>query len=335
MDLVKNKNQSDIINYRPNLKMDNVPSLNPTFGEGGDDSSVTVNPPTNEKSTCLSSFEENMPSNIVSSLENLINNAKAHKGYLFSQMANTQMGSKYINAKDEDTKMKIAKENENSLTGTTYLEAYLRVESIYNELLGIKEEYTKGTYGEHIGSSRAKEVDVADIDRISTLEREGDYENINYTSMFYETMISNIMNRYCFHMDDSALTDIGNFTEFKKPMPQNDKLNSLMSQNFHKKQEILQKDIFKDEKTAYNVRVALRNAFLSVQEYEDSLDAINSSFTEMNDEVLGLDIQRDLVNDLSESMQDLLSITTYSIMAKKDISSSLQNKSNIREYFVE
>lgn len=334
MDLVKNKNQSDIINYRPDLKMDNVPSLNPTFGDVANSSTATVKPPTNEKSTCLSSFEENMPSNIVANLEGLIGNAKAYKAYLFGQMANTQMGSKYLNAKDEETKNKIAKENENSLTGTTYLEAYLRVESIYNELMGIKEEYTKGTYGEHIGSSRAKEVDIADINRISTLEREGEYENINYTSMFYETMISNIMNRYCFQMDDSALSDIGNFSEFKKPMPQNDKLTSLMSQNFHKKQEILQKDIFKDEKTAYNVRVALRNAFLSVQEYEDSLDAINNSFTEM-DEVLALDIQRDLVNDLSESMQDLLSITTYSIMAKKDISSSLQSKSNIREYFVE
>lgn len=336
MDLNVNKQQSDIINYRPNLKMDNVPSLNSTFNNVGEiQKTVTITPPAYNKSLGLSTFEEYMPSKIVNSMENLLTMAHDYKANLSSQMAKTTIGAKYINAKDDEAKMAIAIENENSPGGTSYLEAYLQIKRIEEELRGIQEVYTMATYGEQISASMAREIDIADIDRMQTLENEGEEQYVNYTSLYYETMISNIMNRYCFHMEDSALSDVGSLYEISKSMPINDDLSRLISQNFNKKRDLLEKDILKDEKTAYNIRVALKNAFLAIQDYEDSLDAINTSLKDLDNDVLALELQNDLIGNLSESMEDLLSITTYSILAKNDIARSLSEKSSVREYFVE
>ena len=331
-----NKQQSDIINYRPDLKMENIPSLGSTFGDSNNGKlKVDIKPTLVEKSLNLSTFEQYSPYTVLEGLETLIDRAEEYKVKLRKQMSSTHMGSKYLNAKDDETRKNIEKENALSVHGTTYLECYSSLEYVHEELLGIKEVYSLGTYGDDIQSGRAREIDMADIDRIYTLEREQETENVNYTSIYYETLVSAILQKYCFDMDEYVLCDIGNLNEFSKSMPKNDKLVELMSQNFQKKGEILQKDIFKDKKTSYNIRVALRNTFLAIQEYEDSLDAIRDSLTDMDNDVLALEMQRDLLSNLSESMEDLLSSTTYSVMAKQDIAKSLLGKSNIREYFIE
>lgn len=329
-----NKSQSDIINYRPDLKMDHLPSLNPTFEDKVDKHTGIV---VEEEilSVALREFTENTPSSTLLEMDNMLGYISEYKKDIINKLANTDMGKKYLSEVDEDKKQEIIEENSNMVNGTTYLESLLEIEKIENEVKDVRQVYSNATYGEDISSDKAEQVDNSFIDKLSILERENDTDSINYTGLYYETMISSIMKNYNFKMLDECIGPIAGTTDFCKSMPFNDKYSKLLSNNFKKNQEILKNDICKDEKTAYNVRVALRNAFLAVQDYEDSLEAINSTNLILDDYELALELKRDGMKSLSSSLSELTTATMYSTMSKSDIASTLANKSNVRGYFIE
>lgn len=329
-----NKSQSDVINYRPDLKMDYIPSLNSTF-EDKVNKHIGIVEEEDTRSVVLREFEENTPSSTLLEMDNMLGYILDYKSDLKNKLANTDIGKKYLSEVDEDKKQEIADENSNKVDGTTYLESLLEIEKIESEVKDVRQIYSNATYGEDVSYEKASNVDNSFINKLSVLEKENDTDSINYTDLYYENMISSIMKTYSFKMLDEGVGPIAGITDFCKSMPFNDKYSKILSNNFEKKQEILKNDICKDKKTAYNVRVALRNAFLAVQEYEDSLEAINSTNLLIDDYELALELKRDGMTSLSSALSDLTTATMYSTMSKGDIGSTLASKSNIRGYFIE
>lgn len=329
-----NKKQSDVINYRPDLKMDYVPSLNPTF-EDKPNEHIGIVKEGDIRSVTLREFEENSPSSTLLEMDNILDYISQYKKSINSSLADTDMGKKYLSAVDEDRKQEIAEENSNMVNGTTFLESLLEVEKIENEVIDVRSTYSNATYGEDISYNKASKVDSSFIDKLSILEKENDTDSINYTNLYYETMISRIMKTYNFKMLDEGVGPIAGVTDFCKSMPFSDKHSKVLTNNFEKKQKILKNDISKDKETAYNVRVALRNAFLAVQDYEDNLEAINDTNLLLDDNELALELKRDGLTSLSSALSDLTTATMYSTMSKSDIASTLASKSNVRGYFIE
>lgn len=334
MDII-NKNQSDIINYRPDLRIDKTPSLNNVF-----DNSIVIDTSQNivvddDKSVTLSEFKGMAPSETLSILDEAIQTTSDYKEHIKEMMAGTKVGANYLNVESKDQKEKIAKENYENPAGTTYIESYIELDKIEEELINVRETYSLATYGEDIGTQRAKSVDDEDINKFSILESENDTSIINYTGLYYESMISNILRIYSHDLLDEGIGIIGSIADLCKSMSTDCKQLQILTDNFHKKQEILQNDVSKDRKTAYNVRVALKNAFLAIQDYEDSLDALNKDEFIINDIELVTELKRDIMTKLSSAILDLVSVTKYSTLCKSDIAQTLINKSNLRGYFIE
>lgn len=329
-----NKSNSDIINYRPNLRMEHIPSLNPTYDDSPTKSDTVILPSDN-RSGALLEFEEYAPHETLCMLDDTISVIQNAKKSAYSDMLGNKYAILYKNAQTVEECAQFAQENQESIFGTTYLESYLELDRAENEVLDLRKEYSLLTYGDDIGLETAAKIDTEFINRASSFESDNDESSINYTSLYFESMISNMIRQYSHSIIDEGLSYTMGIFEECKDMPFDDKYSKLLLNNFKKKQEILKNDISKDEKTSYNIRVALRNAFFALQEYEDSLEALDGSDIMVNDIELATELKRDSLTSLSNSLISLMHILRYSPIAKSDIGNILREKSNLRGYFVE
>lgn len=324
----------DVINYRPDLKMDYVPSLNPVYNDKTNEQ-IDFNYYNEEiVSVCLSEFKENLPCETLNALEEVTQRIVDSMNELTERMSETKKGKAFLDATGEDRET-IVSQNYDDPYGSTYIETYVELENIKDELENVKSDYSIFTYGDDINYDEAKLIDNGFVDKLSSLESEDETDDIGYTSLYFETMISNMLNLYAYRMGDEALPYMTDLYEECKDMPFDDKYIQLLLNSFQKKQQTLQNDVFKDEKTAYNIKVALKNTFLALQEYEDSLSAVDGLDAVEDNRELGLEIKVDALSNLSNSLQELMHILYYSPIAKSDIANSLKSKSNIREYFIE
>lgn len=322
-----NKN-IEVINYRPDLNYDKTPSLDILTNK--ENLGYTQNP----ISVCLNEFSQNLPSDTINSIDKLTERISNSLSELEEKMSKLKIGQSFIDANESDRNI-IISNNYNDPYGSTYIEAYVELENIKDELENLKSDYTVFTYGDDINYEEANLIDNNLVDKLISLENENEIKDIGYTSIYFETMISNMINSYVYKLDDEAIVYLTDLNEECKDMPFDDKYVQLLLNNFQKKQETLKNDVSKDTKTSYNIKVALKNAFLALQEYEDSLSAVDSLDSDIENRDLGLEIKVDTFNNLSKSLLELMHILYYSPIAKTDISNSIKNKSNIREYFIE
>lgn len=323
----------EIINYRPDLKMDYTPSLNPVYNEKANEQ-INLTYAQEPLSICLSEFKESLPSSTLSSVEEVTQRIVDSMSILAQRMSESKKGKEFLDSTGEERDT-IISQNYNDPYGSTYIEAYVELDNIKSELEILKSDYSRFTYGDDINYDEAKLIDDSFVEKLTALESEGETNDIGYTSLYFETMISNMINLYTHRIGDEALPYITDMSEECKTMPFGDKYIQLLLNNFQKKQETLKNDVFKDEKTAYNIKVALKNTFLALQEYEDSLSAVDGLDAAVDNRELGLEIKTDALGNLSNSLLELMHILYYSPIAKSDIANSLRSKSNIREYFIE
>lgn len=325
-------NETDILNYRPDLRMDHRPSLNPVIDN--DSSTLTKTAITfTEKSDCISNFELLSPSSTIVEFENVLKTLEVSKNIMLENLKNTIYGAKYLASKVEKRKQ-LVEDNSNDIMGTTYLESYIELERIEDEVSNVKKLYSEFTYGNNIDSENAKNIDESFINKLIALENESDAEGINYVSLYYETMISRLLQDYTRGLSENALSFTCNVFDECKSLSSNDNVCNLLKNNFKKKQKILKNDISKDLNSNYNVRVALKNTFLSLQMYEDTFKALDGSEIALNDFDLNDEIRRDILTDLNESFTVLMNTLRYSQLAKGDVGKTLFDKANLRGYFV-
>lgn len=329
-----NKYQSDIINYRPNLKIDTVPSINALF-EDKTSSKIEIPLIADNRSISLIEFELFLPSKTLMDFENSINTIDVYKEILESKMKSTRNGLKYLSEIDEIKKQNIIVSNSNDISGTTYLESIIELNKIRDELESIRKEYCNNTYGEDLEGSEAKKIDNSFIEKISLLELDGDDSDVNYTNLYYETMISKILKEYNDDLLDIGITGIGSINDFCEESPFDEKYTNMLLNNFNKKNENLKSDILKDKCTSTKIITSLKNTFITLKNYEDSIDAIDNSNLIFENTELADEIKRDNLYSLNNSFDDLINTTKYSVISKGDIADSLIKKSAIRWYFIE
>ena len=323
--------ETDILNYRPDLRMAHKPSLNSIIDNSSTSSNKTFT--VTEKSDCIANFELLSPASTMVEFESILKSLKMSKDIMLENLKNTTYGTKYLAAKVEERKQ-IIEDNSNDIMGTTYLESYIELERVEDEVSNVKKLYSEFTYGDNINSEKAMSIDQDFINKLITLENESDAEGVNYVSLYYETMISRLLQDYVRGLSENGLSFTSNIFEECKSMLSDDNVCNLLKNNFKKKQKILKNDISKDLDSNYNVRVALKNAFLSLQMYEDTFKALDGSEIALNDSDLNDEIRRDILTDLNESLTVLMNTLRYSQIAKGDVGKTLFDKANLRGYFI-
>ena len=318
-------NDMDILGYKPNLNIESRPN---SYYEEEDYGVYQIDE--DEYTTVVTQFDIHRPSSKINSMTELHNNITIYKENIEKELANNEYFNKYINA-DSSTKETILKENSLDMkNGTTRLEVYDSLSNIDNEIVEVAELFSKAIYGKDIDVS--DEIDEANIEKIKFYEINGEYEKINYLSLYYDTQISFLIGEYT-----SRLSEISMELNYIKDIPYKNKADEnsevVIQKSFDKRNHQLDKDIAKEQYSKEDILIALKNIFIAKQELNMYLDSFSDLFA-LGDEVdVVQEIKQEGLGDLDDKIDNLIKTTMLSSLNKQDIQGDLVKKSKIRGFF--
>lgn len=231
-------------------------------------------------------------------------------------------------------KEELIKDNSNDIFGSTRLELINELNKINQELELIYKTIATNTYGkENVTPDDAALIDTNEISHMVYLENQGEYENINYLSLYIESSINSIISQFLTTLTEETLPN-ANILEFEASS-QIDVSNyhQIMAKNFNKKAKKMQDSICKDYNTMYNIKVAIDNVYICLQEYENFLEQEKLVRFQYVDAQTYDTIDEEYVNNISQSLDVLYKVLQQSANNKANILLSLSNKNDIRKYF--
>lgn len=318
---------ADILSYNPDLKINTKVDM--TSSKYYDNTEVSYS----KRSTILNQFDIHRPSNKVFQFLEIENNIKLYKSNLKDKLASNSIAAKYFNSENIETSKEILQSNyENMNTGSTLLETYTVLENIEDEVKSIKDNFIISIYGKDIDIDSTVEIDNAYIDKIEAYESNGEHEYINYFNLYYDTQISFLIGEYA-NRTSEALVNLTILDESDFPVKADKQSEVVLRNSFDVNNNLLSSDLYKHDLNKDDLLIALKNIFISKQNFNLYLDSFSDLFSVSEVFETVYEIQEENTSILSEKLEHLTQVILMSAISKKDIIKTLNKKSKVRGFF--
>lgn len=318
---------SDILNYRPDLKINT--KIDMESSTYYDNTEISYS----KRSTVLNQFDIHRPSAKIFQFLEIENNIKLYKDNLKNKLSSNSIASKYFNSDDKETAKAILKSNyENMNTGSTLLETYNMLENIEDEVKSIKDNFTVSIYGKDIDVDSVVEIDNAYIEKIGSYESNGEHEYINYFNLYYDTQISFLIGEYA-NRTSEEIVNLALIDENDFDTKANKDSEIVLKNSFDLNNELLNSDLYKHNLNKDDLLIALKNIFISKQNFNLYLDSFSDLFSLSDIYETIYEIKEDNLNILNEKLEHLTQVILMSAISKKDIVKTLNKKSKVRGFF--
>lgn len=318
---------SDILSYNPDLQINTKVDM--SSSNYYDDTEVSYS----KRSTVLNQFDIHRPSSKVSQILEIENNIKTYKTNLQNKLLSNPIAVSYFNSSDSETAKDILKQNyENMNTGSTILEAYVVLEDIEDEVKSVKDNFIISIYGKDVDVDSVAEIDTAYIDKISSYESHNEHEYVNYFNLYYDTQVSFLIGEYA-TKTSQELVNLTLIDENDFPSKATKESEVVIKNSFDANNKLLTSDLYKHDYNKKDLLIALKNIFISKQNFNLYLDSFSDLFSisEMLETVY--DVKQDNINILNEKLENLVQVILMSSISKKDIVKTLNKKSKVRGFF--
>lgn len=321
---------ADILSYNPNLEINTKVNMSSSqYSKYYENTEVS----NSKRSTVLNQFDIHRPSTKIIQFLGIEEDIKLYKSNLKNKLSSNSTATKYFNSENEEVSKEILKDNyDNMNTGSTLLEAYSVLENIEDEVKSIKDNFIISIYGKDIDVDSVVEIDNAYIDKISSYESNGEHEYINYFNLYYDTQISFLIGEYA----TKTLEEVVNLTlidENDFSIKANDQSEVVLKNSFDITNNLLSSDLYKHDLNKDDLIIALKNIFISKQNFNLYLDSFSDLFSLSDIYETIYEIQEDNAGILNEKIEHLTQVILMSEISKKDIIKTLNKKSKVRGFF--
>lgn len=322
------ENNSYILSYNPDLEIYSRPETIINDGYS------TPNVESEYKSNTLEEFEYNLPSMSIRQL--LITKERVDRfiDNLKEELKGHEMSLEYIGSNDEEIKSEIAESNKNDIeNGNSKLEVLVELEKISKELEEIFNKILICIYGKDVDVDDATEIDNAIVDKMTHYEYKGEFEKINYFSLYYDTQISAIIKEYCTRITE-VVGDFIIIEDYANSVDLNDSNTKMFKDKFIKLNNLLDMDSFKNENSCEDILTAIHNIFVIKSRINIYMDTFSELFTYEDGQDVITEINHDSVAELEGALDNLVKAIMYSSLSKDDIRATISKKSQLRAFFV-
>lgn len=317
---------SDILSYNPDLHIST--KVNMFTSTYYDDTEVSYS----KRSTVLNQFDIHKPSSKIFQFLEIESNIKSYKANLKDKLSTNPIAVSYFNSSNEEEAKDILNKNYENMNGSTILEAYVVLEDVEDEVKSVKDNFIISIYGKDVDIDSVSEIDNAYIDKISSYENNNEHEYVNYFNLYYDTQISFLLGEYA-TKTSQELVNLALIDENDFPTKATKESEVIVKNSFDVNNKLLTSDLYKHESNKKDLLIALKNIFISKQNFNLYLDSFSDLFSisEMLETVYN--VKQDNMNILNEKLENLVQVVLMSSISKKDIVKTLNKKSKVRGFF--
>lgn len=321
---------ANILGYNPDLKI----STRPHSGIDIEVEQPYINVYNPNKSVIVEEFELHTPSSKLQNLINLQKSIKDFKNQIKENVIGNEIADKYFTSEYEEEAKSIEDINRTDAErGSSELEAYIELDKLEKEVSSVIDNFIISIYGKDVDIVGALEIDNAYIEKINTLESVGEYEKINYFSLYYDTQIAFLIGEYSDRTFEVAV-DLSIIEDRKAEIDLNDNNRRMLKKSFDSINKVFNQDLVKDECSCNSIIVAMHNVFLAKQDVNMYLDTFSSLFSLGEEYSVVEEIRQSNMEELDIKLDNLVKAVMYSPISKNDIVDSLGKKTKIRGFFV-
>lgn len=325
----KNDINASVLGYNPDLTI----SARPYSGIEAEQAPAYIDNYNPNKSAVVDEFELHKPSSKIQNLINTKNSINEFKKQMKEDLVGHELSDRYFSSEYEEEIKEI--EDLNRLdpeNGSTKLEAYIEIEKLDKEIGEVLDSFMISIYGKDVDDVGASEIDEAYIEKLNSLEAIGEFEKINYFSLYYDTQISFLMGEYADRVLEVAV-DLSILEDRKANMEMNESNVRMIKTSFAKTNKIFEQDLHKDECSCKEILISMHNVFLAKQDFNMYLDTFSSLFSLGEEYETINEIKAMNMEELDIKLDNLVKSIMYSPISKNDIVDSLGKKSRFRGFF--
>lgn len=160
----------------------------------------------------LISISESLPSSVLSKMEDSITDIDSYISTLNRKIPNIKVGDISFNdykiaysKEDKDVIDEFMEYHFNNINGNTNIEIYNSLQNLRKEATEFKDIFSKLTYGDiNITSEIASEMDNVRMDKLTELEREDNFQKINYAALNNDIQINRVSLAYANSLKSGA-----------------------------------------------------------------------------------------------------------------------------------
>ena len=316
------------INYSPNFNI-NINTYTKYIDENDYSDSDAYYDTFSDCSDTLQHFYYNMPSKVINSIDELKSSINTLINFI-SNCDDNLLESYNNNTISDD----VCENNFYDIGGSSRLETVMCLSSINDELHLLYSKVSNNIYGEdNITYDDASIIDIDSFKFLKNIEQQSSFENINYLSLHVENIIMYIIQNYLSIISEDVLSFV-NTDDYNSDFSiSNLEYKDQMLKNFYKNAKKMKNYVCKDEKTMYNIEVAMDNIFLSLQEYEDFLHNENEVNLQLYDNDIFEMLNNDYTQSLSNSIDDFYKVLMQNVHNKKSLFKCINLKNSIRKIY--
>ena len=321
--------ENEIISYKPDLNIygKNTTLKNTTTSQ---DYSVKSNEEIKiKKSIPLTNFIYYSPTNIVNAIQELIDYLEKSLVDI-KENVNNDYSINYFSTDDSNIKETILEENNKDPEfGSNLLEAYSYIKTMKDDLDSVLNLYLECVFGGNVDKSEVEGKINEYISRIEGYEAREEYSKVNYMSLYYDSKVSYILSDFVGQLDNvcydlSCLRDNSNVEEIDS------RTYNLIKKYFKKEDNSLQDILYKCKYCKDNICIALKNLYLSKQEFEKDLNTLDDIYSISKD--LYDKINNDGYNAMNTSVTNLIKSCMNYNLNYGDVVDSVKKKCNYRNF---
>lgn len=326
--------EQEIISYKPDLNIYGKSSeINGDDYAFADNDIKYSNDTKGNKSRSLRLFESYSPKTAINSFLETTEYINKELNEIKENCNTNKYESDYFSAKTkEDMQAVLDKNNMDIDYGSSLLEIYGVLESIYDHINEILDLYVKCIFGDNVDPENADEIINEYVGKLEILEANYEYEKVNYASLYYDTLVSYVLEDFI-SVVDHICEELTSIDTNGKNFDLDKTTSDLLNKYFNKEAGNLNSLNSKLSDCKDNVLIALKNFYLEKQDFLSYLNTFAKIYSYESGKSELSEIKSDCQNTMKNRFDNLVKSYMNYNLTGGDVLTSVNNKVNYRSFF--